>query len=210
MLNYKAYIEFLKERGLPYFRNRFYIRYDAEECGFSIFDCDKFSGLSLVNLHYYYDMESGNFDCTRIDGQYYGENIEYDKHEIYDALGITDDLLKTIFTNMKVCHLLDYEYPIHIDFVLKITEPVKLPLTKPAASYLSFNLMGKMHQILADKESEDKKMKEAELEFIGDKLFLCTPLPEYGERVCKTQLVMTKEIFQECYKRWIEPQESEE
>lgn len=133
MLNYKGYIEFLKEKGLPYFRNRFYIRYDAEEFGFSIFDYDEFSGLSLMNLHYWYDMESGNFDCIRIDGRYYGE---YNKDEIYDALGITDDLLKTIFTNMKVCHLLDYEYPIHIDFVLKITEPAKLPVTKPAVSYL--------------------------------------------------------------------------
>ena len=27
-----------------------------------------------------------------------------------------------------------------------------------------------------------------------------------GEDTYKTEVVMTKEIFQECYKRWIEPQ----
>lgn len=49
-------------------------------------------------------------------------------------------------------------------------------------------------------------MNEQRLEFQGDKLFLCT----YGEKTCKVQLVMTKEIFQECYKRWIKPQALEQ
>ena len=44
------------------------------------------------------------------------------------------------------------------------------------------------------------------LEFINDEVYVKTPLPQYqlavGE-VCKHELVMTKEIFQECYKRWI-------
>ena len=53
-------------------------------------------------------------------------------------------------------------------------------------------------------------MGEEELKFFGDKLFAYTPLPQYGDGICKVQLVMTKEIFQECYKKWIEPQESED
>lgn len=50
-------------------------------------------------------------------------------------------------------------------------------------------------------------MSEGELKFIDDKLFVYTPLSGYGDGICKIELVMTKEIFQECYKRWIEPQE---
>ena len=49
---------------------------------------------------------------------------------------------------------------------------------------------------------------EEKLKFIDDKLYNYTSLPQYGEGIYKTQLVMTKEMFQECYKRWIEPQES--
>ncbi len=36
-----------------------------------------------------------------------------------------------------------------------------------------------------------------------------TPMPEIGENTYKTEVVMTKEIFQECYKRWIESQDSQ-
>lgn len=52
-------------------------------------------------------------------------------------------------------------------------------------------------------------MAEEKLEFVDDKLFVYTPLPQYGEGIYKVQLVMTKEIFQERYKKWIEQQESE-
>ena len=52
-------------------------------------------------------------------------------------------------------------------------------------------------------------MGEEELRFVDDKLFVYTPLlPQYGNWICREQLVMTKEIFQECYKKWIEQQES--
>ena len=51
-------------------------------------------------------------------------------------------------------------------------------------------------------------MNEEELIFVGDKLFVRTPLPQHGD-VCKTQLVMTKEIFQACYEKWIEPLEQD-
>ena len=37
-----------------------------------------------------------------------------------------------------------------------------------------------------------------------------TPMPEIGEHIYKIEVVMTKEIFQECYKKWIELQESED
>ena len=53
-------------------------------------------------------------------------------------------------------------------------------------------------------------MNEGKLRFVDDKLFAYTPLPQYGSTIYKIQLVMTKEIFQECYKKWIEPQKSED
>lgn len=53
-------------------------------------------------------------------------------------------------------------------------------------------------------------MSEEELRFVDDKLFVYTPLPQYGDGMYEAQLVMTKEIFQECYKRWIEPQKKSE
>ena len=36
-----------------------------------------------------------------------------------------------------------------------------------------------------------------------------TPAPEIGEYVYREEIVMDKETFQECYKKWIEPQEGE-
>lgn len=30
-----------------------------------------------------------------------------------------------------------------------------------------------------------------------------TPMPEIGENTYKTEVVLTKEIFRECYKKWI-------
>jgi len=50
-------------------------------------------------------------------------------------------------------------------------------------------------------------MDEQYFEFQDDKLYAYTPLPQYGESICKEDLVITKDIFRECYKRWIEPQE---
>lgn len=45
------------------------------------------------------------------------------------------------------------------------------------------------------------------LEFENDKLYHYYPLPQYGDGICKRELVMTKEIFIACYKRWIEGEE---
>ena len=36
-----------------------------------------------------------------------------------------------------------------------------------------------------------------------------TPVPEMEEDAYKSEIVMTKEIFQECYEKWIDPQKSE-
>jgi len=44
---------------------------------------------------------------------------------------------------------------------------------------------------------------EEHLKFEDDKLYYYRPLPQYGGGICKKELVMTKEIFIECYKRWI-------
>ena len=53
-------------------------------------------------------------------------------------------------------------------------------------------------------------MNEEELRFIYDKLFTYTSLPQFGDGIYKVQLVMTKDIFQECYKKWIMLQECED
>lgn len=45
-------------------------------------------------------------------------------------------------------------------------------------------------------------------EIKDDDVIKYTPMPRIGED--KTEVIMTKEIFQECYKRWIEPQEESE
>ena len=37
-----------------------------------------------------------------------------------------------------------------------------------------------------------------------------TPVPEIGKGFYKSEVVMTKDIFQECYKKWVEPHESED
>ena len=53
-------------------------------------------------------------------------------------------------------------------------------------------------------------MSEIQLEVKDDDVIKYTPIPEMGENVYKAEVVMTKEIFQECYKKWVESQESED
>ena len=53
-------------------------------------------------------------------------------------------------------------------------------------------------------------MAKSKLEFVNDELYVYTPLPQYGNDIYEVRLVITKEIFQECYKRWIESQKEEE
>ena len=45
------------------------------------------------------------------------------------------------------------------------------------------------------------------LKFEDDKLYHYYPLLQYGDGICKKELVMTKEIFIACYKRWIKGEE---
>lgn len=49
-------------------------------------------------------------------------------------------------------------------------------------------------------------MNGQKLEFNGDELVVYTKLP-LSEATYTASLVMTKEMFQECYKKWIVPQE---
>lgn len=51
---------------------------------------------------------------------------------------------------------------------------------------------------------------EPKLGFEDDKLYLYTPLRHYGKGIYDVRLVMTKDIFRECYKKWIEPTEKSE
>ena len=46
-------------------------------------------------------------------------------------------------------------------------------------------------------------MTKETLSFDGDKLYYERPLPEYGDTICERRLVMTKEIFLTCYKKWV-------
>lgn len=48
-----------------------------------------------------------------------------------------------------------------------------------------------------------ERMIDEHLKFEDDKLYHYYPLPQYGKGIWKKDLVMTKEIFIECYKRWI-------
>ena len=52
-------------------------------------------------------------------------------------------------------------------------------------------------------------MKDIEFGVTDDVVIRITPMLEIGENICKSEVVMTKEIFQECYKKWINPRESE-
>jgi hypothetical protein len=53
-------------------------------------------------------------------------------------------------------------------------------------------------------------MAKEELRFDDDKIYRYTPLLVFGDDVGKIELIMTKEIFIECYKKWIEPQAERE
>lgn len=53
-------------------------------------------------------------------------------------------------------------------------------------------------------------MNKIYFEIEDDFVIKYTPMPEIGKNTYEKEVVMTKEIFQECYKKWIEPQESEE
>ena len=44
-------------------------------------------------------------------------------------------------------------------------------------------------------------MSRIYFEVEDDVVIRSTPMPEIGENIYKTEVVMTKEIFQECYKK---------
>ena len=52
-------------------------------------------------------------------------------------------------------------------------------------------------------------MNKIHFEVKDDVVIRYMPMPEAGEDIYKTEVVMTKEIFQECYKKWVDPHETE-
>ena len=52
-------------------------------------------------------------------------------------------------------------------------------------------------------------MNKIYFEVEDDVIIKYTPMPEMGEGTYSKEIVMTKEIFQECYKKWVEQKESE-
>lgn len=53
-------------------------------------------------------------------------------------------------------------------------------------------------------------MTEPYFKVNDDAVVKVTHMPEIGENIYKTEVVITKDIFKECYKKWIESDESEE
>ena len=53
-------------------------------------------------------------------------------------------------------------------------------------------------------------MSKIYFEVEDDVVIKYTLMSMMGENTYKTEVVMTKEIFQECYKKWVEQQENEE
>ena len=51
-------------------------------------------------------------------------------------------------------------------------------------------------------------MREIRFEVKDDALIRHTSVPEIGEKIYKSEVVLTKKIFQECYEKWIKPQET--
>ena len=50
-------------------------------------------------------------------------------------------------------------------------------------------------------------MNKIYFEIEDDVIIRCTPMPQFGENIYKDEVIMTKEVFQECYKKWIKSQE---
>ena len=46
-------------------------------------------------------------------------------------------------------------------------------------------------------------MSEIYFELQDNVVIKNTPVPEVGENIYKPEVVMTKEIFQECYRKWV-------
>lgn len=53
-------------------------------------------------------------------------------------------------------------------------------------------------------------MNKIYFEVVDDVVIKQTPMPEIGPDIYTNEVVMTKEIFQECYKKWIKPQKEYE
>ena len=53
-------------------------------------------------------------------------------------------------------------------------------------------------------------MNDIYFRIVDDTVIKHMPMPEIGENMYRTEIVMTKDIFQECFKKWVESQESEE
>lgn len=50
-------------------------------------------------------------------------------------------------------------------------------------------------------------MKGIYFEIDGNVVIRHIPMPEIGKDIYKSEVVMNKEIFQECYKKWVKSQE---
>ena len=54
------------------------------------------------------------------------------------------------------------------------------------------------------------RINEPRIEIQDDNVVCLTPQPQYGKGFSKCDLVMTKEVFIECYNRWIKDESRKE
>ena len=52
-------------------------------------------------------------------------------------------------------------------------------------------------------------MSKIYFEVEGGVVIKHTPIPEIGENAYKTEVIMTKDVFRKCYKKWIEQEPKE-
>lgn len=64
--------------------------------------------------------------------------------------------------------------------------------------------------VFDNKGESEKHVNKIYFEVTDDTVIKHTAMPEIGENIYKNEIVMTKEIFQECYKKWIMPEENED
>lgn len=46
-------------------------------------------------------------------------------------------------------------------------------------------------------------MNKAKYVITDDEVYCRIPAPQYGENIYRTEIIITREAFVECYKRWI-------
>lgn len=106
MSDYTRYINFLREQGFQYFKNKFIVSHRKNTEEFSVFDTDIMTGICYISLAYNYDINTDQMEYLRCEGAFY-RDINVD--DIFDALNINSETLRSLFRSMK--HFSDKQDP---------------------------------------------------------------------------------------------------